>query len=161
MIIARVFEFDRPGVRVRAGRPLFGGPFGRVANITVSGTRDTWWSRLFGERVEKVWIRDRGFEVCLGNEEVTHALVYLDLAVDFVFCCQPQLSPECARYVLWQEGTARLMLLPEGEGFSVSVTGIWVPSPIGLSFFDAPIVCDRTFSYVVGRGGIVYQDRVI
>ena len=160
MVIAKCHELDRPGWTVRAGKPVFGGWCGYTLPINVSGTPETLWSRFVGARIFRVGVGDRGFEVSGEEDEATHALVFIDLGVDFLYTVQPQLDPDLS-YVLWTKGKRRLMLIPEGAEFRVSVQGLWVPSPIGLSFYDAPIVVERTFHYAVGRNGVVYHDRTV
>lgn len=163
MIISRVFELDRPGVRVRNGRILLGGPLGRTVNIGVAGTRDSLWSRLFGERVHRFEVHGaRGFQVYTGGEEATHALIFVDPSVDFLFSIDPTVNITPAIEVLWKgdEG-AKLLLAPQGAEFSVAVEGVWATNSIGLNHsVGVPVFSRRTFFYCVGKGGYVYRDSL-
>lgn len=159
MKIARVFELDKPGIRIRNGRILRGGPLGRTLNIPVSGGRETWWARLFGERVHLLEVHKiRGFQVYAGQEEPTHALIFIDPSLDFLFSIDPTVVSSPVIEVLWEgDNDAKLFLAPEGAEFSVSIEGVWASNSNGLNHsVGVPVLIRRTFYYSVGTGGYVY-----
>lgn len=161
MIIARVFELEKPGVRVRKGRVLLGGPFGRTVDIAVSGVGETFWSRWFGQRLYRLEVHERGFAACTGEEEATHALVFVDPSVDFLFSIDPTVRLPEAVQVLWEgNGGAKLLLAPQGSEFSVTVEGVWASTGSGLNHnVGVPVFIRRTLFYAVGEGGRVYQSQ--
>lgn len=156
MVISRVFRLGKPGVRIRDGRIMRGGPFGGTVNIPVSGCRDTWWSRLFGQRVHLLEVhRTRGFQVYTGQEEATHALIFIDPSVDFLFSINPTLALSPVIEVLWEgDDSAKILLAPEGAEFSVRIDGVWVSNSTGMSHsVGVPVLVHRTLFYSVGKGG--------
>jgi hypothetical protein len=163
VIIARVSELDRPGVRVKKGRIYTGGPFGRCTQISVSGTRDSLWSRVWGQRVNKIGVgSQRGLEVLDDNDdrEVTHALVFLELMSEFIFSIDPSVTLSPATQVLWEDQGAQLLLAPVDSEFSVSTMGVWSPSIGGVSDTSGPpVFARRVMFYRVGQHGIVHHYR--
>ena len=160
MIIARVSELDRPGVRIRKTRIYLGGPYGRCTHIPVSGTRDSWLSRLVGQRVTKMGVHlQRSLEVLDDGDdrEVTHALVFIDPMSEFMFSIEPSVKLSPAIQVLWEDQGAQLLLAPVDSEFSVSTMGVWCPSIGGMS--HPPVFAHRILFYRVAPHGIVYQCR--
>jgi hypothetical protein len=165
VIVAKVFQLDHPGVRVRKSRIYIGGPYGRCTNIMVSGIRDSWWSRMIGQRVTTLGVhRARGLKVLDDNQgrEASHALVFIDPWSDFLFSIDPVVTLAPAIEVLWEDREVKLLLAPVDSEFSVSISGVWSPSIGGMSHTSGPpILCRRVLFYRVGQGGVVYHDRVI
>jgi hypothetical protein len=164
VIVAKVFQLDRPGVRVRNSRIYLGGPYGRCTNISVSGAGESWWSRVVGQKVQVLGVHlHRQMEVLEeGGKAATHALIFIDPLSDFLFSIDPRISVAPVIEVLWEERGTTLLLAPIGSEFSVEVSGVWSPSVGGVAQTSGPAIFSRrVLFYRVGESGVVYHDRVV